>query len=146
MNKKGFTLIEVIASLSIILIIFSLTFSAKTIHSTISNEIQCKSALYDVENLITFSKAYCKKNKTIGKIQVDNMKNKITLSSEGRKVIKKVYLPKEIKINGCNICMKVNSNGLINKGNTIEFKDDKNNLYKITIAAGIDYITVSKVD
>lgn len=146
MRKKGFTLIEVIASLSIILIIFSLTFSVKNINSIMSSKIQNESVLYNVENLIIYGKAYCKKNKMTGEIQVDNKENKIIFINKYREVIKKVYLPKEIKISFSNISMKINSIGLINRGNTIGFKDNKDNFYKITVATGIDCINISKVE
>lgn len=91
MKKKGFTLIEVIASLSIILIIFSLTLSVKDIYSTISNDIESKSALYDVENLLSYSKAYCKKNKKSGEIQIDNIRNRILFEKDGLTTVKKLF-------------------------------------------------------
>ncbi|AOR23925.1 prepilin-type N-terminal cleavage/methylation domain-containing protein [Clostridium taeniosporum] len=145
MKHKGFTLIEVIASLSIILIIFSLTASVKDINSVISNKIEWESVLYDVENLFTYSKAYCKKNKINGEIQVDNIRNKIIFSPNDRKRIKQVILPNWMKIFTKNECMQVKSNGHINQGKTIGFKDYKNNMYEITVLPGIDYININEV-
>ncbi|WP_315080420.1 prepilin-type N-terminal cleavage/methylation domain-containing protein [uncultured Clostridium sp.] len=143
MKKKGFTLIEVIASLSIIIIIFSLTLSIKDIHSTISNDIESKSALYDVENLLSYSKAYCKKNKKNGEIQIDNIRNRILFGENAKKTVKQVVLPEEIKIIGKNDCIQVRSDGHIKQGKTIVFQDNKNNIYKVTIATGIDPINIS---
>ncbi|NFK73988.1 prepilin-type N-terminal cleavage/methylation domain-containing protein [Clostridium botulinum] len=143
MKKKGFTLIEVIASLSIILIIFSLTLSVKDIYSTISNDIESKSALYDVENLLSYSKAYCKKNKKSGEIQIDNIRNRILFEKDGLTTVKKVILPRKIRIISKNDCIQVTSNGHIKQGKTILFQDNKNNIYKVTIATGIDPINIS---
>ncbi|NFG62157.1 prepilin-type N-terminal cleavage/methylation domain-containing protein [Clostridium sp. CMCC3677] len=143
MKKKGFTLIEVIASLSIILIIFSLTLSVKDIHSTISNDIESKSALYDVENLLSYSKAYCKKNRKSGEIQIDNIRNRILFGKDGLTTVKQVVLPRKIRIISKNDCIQVRSNGHIKQGKTIVFQDNKNNIYKVTIATGIDPINIS---
>ncbi|HBJ2622308.1 prepilin-type N-terminal cleavage/methylation domain-containing protein [Clostridium botulinum] len=143
MKKKGFTLIELIASLSIIIIIFSLTLSVSDIHSTISNDIKSKSALYDVENLLSYSKAYCKKNKKNGEIQIDNIRNKILFGENAKKIVKQVDLTGKFKIINKNDCIQVRSNGHIKQGKTIVFQDNKNNIYKITIATGIDPINIS---
>ncbi|GAA0075940.1 hypothetical protein UT300005_03180 [Clostridium sp. CTA-5] len=144
MKKKGFTLIEVVISIAIISIIFTVSISLSKMNSRISNDIKYESVLYEIENIISYSKLYCKKNNTPGEIQIDNKLNEIAFYQKSDNKIKKVTLPKDIRLVMKNESLNIGSNGHIKNGLCITVEDKYNECYDITIRVGVDLVTIKK--
>ncbi|MBW6410928.1 prepilin-type N-terminal cleavage/methylation domain-containing protein [Clostridium weizhouense] len=144
MRKKGFTLIELVISIAIITIIFAVSISLSKMNSRIYNDIRYESLLYEIEDIISYSKAYCKNNNTSGEIQIDNKLNEISFSQNDDKKIKKVTLPKDINLIVKNEILNIGSNGHIKNGLCISVEDKYHECYDITIRVGVDLVTIKK--
>lgn len=144
MNKsKGFTLIETIVSIFIITLIFTVVTSLGLMKNNIENQIEHDSNIYETQNLLTYSKAVCKKEKSRGQIIVNAKNEQISFYN----TLKTTHLVKEIKlschsdclINGMNLYLT--PKGKITSPNTINIKNE-DEIQKVTIGVGIDTIRI----
>ena len=60
--KRGFTLIELTISMTIMIFIFSLALKSKNIMSKAINNIKSSATLSDIYDFLSYSKYYCSKN------------------------------------------------------------------------------------
>ena len=75
MNKmRGFTLIETIISVFILTLVFTTVTSLGSMKNNIEKQIEYDSDIYEIQNLLTYSKALCKKDNSKGHILI-NAKN-----------------------------------------------------------------------
>ncbi|SFC96370.1 type II secretion system protein [Clostridium uliginosum] len=146
MKKKGFTLIEVVVSMAIISILFGATLSLSKMSSNISNDIKFENSLYEIENLLSYAKAYCKKNNMAGEIQIDSSRNQIIFFENSSHVIKRLILPEEAKLTYNKECLDISSRGHIKRGLTILVQDKWSKTHNITIRVGIDLIDIKDND
>ena len=77
--KKGYTLIELIIVLSIMLIFSSLASLGYNFYKNSVEKIKLESTALEVRELLSFSKAYCRKNEITGNILVASDRKSITL-------------------------------------------------------------------
>ena len=144
--KKGYTLIEVIITLSIIAIILSITTLGFNYYKEQVNRIEAKSLLLEIKSLLSLSKAYCRKNNINGNIYLDLNEKKINFSSD--KVMSefidfdKVEVGDEfnIKSNFSNSTITINDEGFITKAGTIELYIGNQKYDELRIAVGMDII------
>lgn len=140
--KKGYTLVELIIVMAILIILLVPTLNLAKSYKTTINRIKGKSVINDLSNLISFSKHYCRHNKVIGKIEVNKIGGEaIFKDMSGRgKVIKCIYLPEGFVFKTVNL-LNVTTEGYI-QSDTIRFLDNDKNAYKLTISTGIDTVNI----
>lgn len=148
--KKGYTLIELIIVLSIIAVISSIT----TINIVKFKEkmeiIEFNSVANEVKSLLSFGKAYCRKNKVSGQILVGNNRKTITfeVTNKNFPITKTIKLNKDIEV-GSNFKVSssitsdnnnITDEGYIKSAGTITLTHKSNKRINITVSVGNDII------
>ncbi|MGG7058670.1 pilus assembly FimT family protein [Clostridium nigeriense] len=148
--KKGYTLIELIIVLSIIAVISSIT----TINIVKFKEkmeiIEFNSVANEVKSLLSFGKAYCRKNKVSGQILVGNNRKTITfeVTNKDFPITKTIKLNKDIEV-GSNFKVSssitsdnnnITDEGYIKSAGTITLTHKSNKRINITVSVGNDII------
>ncbi|MBU3208439.1 type II secretion system protein [Clostridium algidicarnis] len=141
-KKKGFTLIEILITLSLIGITAYITFiPINLVKNNIFNaEVKhCKTSIF---SLVSFSSEYCKGNQKNGYIQLEKKANKISFSVDN-KIVKVMIIPKEYKLTGGRLdnILHVGKDGTVQPG-TISLKDSKGKEHSITIQVGNFYAEI----
>ncbi|WP_195987718.1 type II secretion system protein [Clostridium sp. D53t1_180928_C8] len=138
--KKGYTLIEVILVLAIITILILPTLNIAKSYKDITSRIKGKGIMTEISNLISYSKYYCKHNESYGEIEINNNEGKIIFkdTSEKGTVVKSISLQDGFKFTSNNR-LDINKLGHI-KSDTIRIIDKDGNVYRVTIATGIDTV------
>lgn len=145
--KKGYTLIELIIVLSIMLLLSSLASLGYKFYKNSVEKIKLESITLEVRDLLSFSKAYCRKNEITGNILVASDRKSITFTVENRKApIKKIINLEDSLEIGSNFSgdNKVNEEGFIIKAGSIEVTSSylKKSL-QVKVSVGNDIIRVS---
>jgi len=148
--KKGYTLIELIIVLSIIAVISSIA----TINIVKFKEkmeiIELNSVANEVKSLLSFGKAYCRKNKVSGQILVGKNRKTITFEVTNNEfpITKTIRLNKDIEV-GSNFKVSSSSTsdnnnityeGYIKSAGTITLTHKSNKRINITVSVGNDII------
>lgn len=142
MKKSGFTLIETIASLLILTILFSVVISLSKFGSNLSADMKNAEYVYEIQNLLSYGKSVCSEKNKYGKITVKSNKNEIRFIEGWDNIEKIINLPPEIKIISNDISVLITPNGKISKGNTIKLIDKYGRRQDITIGVGVDLIVI----
>lgn len=149
--KKGFTLIEFIAVLGILSIIFSIGSGGYKLYEGIRYDVEVEKFLYELEDSFCFGREYCLNNYVNGTISLEEYKDKFTIKFKGsngyvnRKDFDKsltlddVYIVSYPYID--NYYIKVD--GMI-IAHTTSFKDRDNNKYQVSINPTFNNIYVGK--
>ncbi|MGG7143667.1 pilus assembly FimT family protein [Clostridium nigeriense] len=148
--KKGYTLIELIIVLSIIAVISSIT----TINIVKFKEkieiIEFNSLANEVKSLLSFGKAYCRRNKVSGQILVGSNRRTITFEVTNKEfpITKTIRLNKDIEV-GSNFKVSssitsdnnnITDEGYIKSAGTITLTHKSNKRINITVSVGNDII------
>lgn len=142
MRKEGFTLVEIIISIFIIIILFNVGISLSKFSNNLSNAIESSSYIYEIQNLLSYGKAVCRNKNEYGKITVKASKNEIRFIEGWDNIEKVVNLPKEMKIISNDTSVLITPNGKISKGSTIKIIDKCGERQDIAIGVGVDLITI----
>lgn len=142
MKKDGFTLIEMIVSIFILLIVFGITTSLSKLNFNIQRNIKYDEYVYEIQNVLSYGKAVCCDKNKYGKITTVAKKNQIRFVEGIDNIEKVIILPKEIKIINDDVSIFIKPNGKIEQGATIKLKDDYGEKRYITIGVGIDRIDI----
>ena len=148
MKKYGFTLIETIISIFILTILFTTGVSLSQLGNKLSHDIENTNYVYEIQNLLSYGKAFCMEKNESGKIIVNVNENKIYFI-DGRENIeskKTINLPKKIRILAKNKNIKIDRDGKITQGNTITLLDNCGERQDITIGVGVDLIDIKDGD
>lgn len=140
-RKKGFTLIETIASISILLIFMSISMSMYKLKTSLENDINTTNYIYEIQNLITYGKSICKEKENYGKIVVSIKDNNVRFVEGFDNIEKKVQLPSNLRVVSQST-VYITPQGKIEKGITISILDKDNKRYNISIGVGIDTINI----
>lgn len=146
--KKGYTLIELIIVLAIISLISSIAMVNIIKVKEDLEVIEFKNSANEVKSLLSFAKAYCRKNKVPGQILIDSDKRIIIFE-----VSDKIYLFKKIvslnkntevasnfkvSSSGTTPNNTVTDEGYIKSAGTIILSYKNNKKIKITVSVGND--------
>ncbi|WP_026886464.1 prepilin-type N-terminal cleavage/methylation domain-containing protein [Clostridium beijerinckii] len=142
MRRDGFTLIETMVSIFIIIILFSVGISLSKFAGNVSKNMDNSEYIYEIQNLLSYSKAVCREKNNYGKITVKVSKNEIKFIEGWDSIEKTVVIPKEIKIISGDISILVTPDGKISRGNTIKIIDNCGVRRDITIGVGVDLISI----
>lgn len=152
--KKGYTLMEIMAVMSIILIISSFGLMAAKFYKRIKRDYLVETAAYEVENMVLLGKEKAIKENTSGEI-VFQLKN--------RELIVKLLLNngyrEESNLSNALIPYSdyseelgeyIKSISISNRGQlsatTIDFKAITGDLYKLTTRVGVDLVVFERVE
>lgn len=140
-RKRGFTLIETIASISILLIFMSISISMYKFKKSLESDINVTNYIYEIQNLITYGKSVCKEKENYGKIVVNKKDNNIRFVENWDNIEKNIDLPNDLKLIS-QFTVYITPQGKLEKGNTISLLDKDKKRYDITIGVGVDIITI----
>lgn len=140
-KRKGFTLIETIANIAIISIIFSVSIPIYKFKTAVKNDIYISSYLYEIQSLITYGKSICKENEEYGKLVVNSKENNVKFIENWHHIEKTIQLPSSIRLVS-QFTIYITPKGKLESGNTISLLDNENNRHDITIGVGVDTITI----
>lgn len=152
MRNKGYALLELILTMSIIMSISAMVFVDFSKLSKLTTEIEGKYYENAIMNLIIKSKNYCRSNEINGRVVFDQERRTIWFQdlTDGAKS-KNIYvvsLPKGYKMEGVSIkdnMIYINANGAARDcAGTIPFKDKNDKLHIITIRVGSSYVDIKK--
>lgn len=140
--KRGYTLIELIIVLAIMLVLMLPTLNISKYYIESIEKIKGKSIINDISNLISYSKYYCRHYSTYGLIEISSSKGKIVFKdTSGRsKTIKTIILEEGFKFVS-NDSLSINKIGNVESA-TIRIMNEKGKLYKVTIATGVDTVNI----
>lgn len=145
--KKGYTLVEVIIVISIILLLSSLASLGYKLYKNSVEKINLESTVLEVRDLLSFSKAYCRNNEITGNILVALDRKSITFTVDNsRAPIKKVIKLEDGLEIGSNFRGNntVNEEGFITKAGTINIRSIYlNKSMELKVSVGNDIIRVS---
>jgi len=140
-KKEGFTLIETIASIAIISILFSISLSMYKFKTTVESDIHISNYLYEIQSLITYGKSICKEKENYGKLVVNTRENNIKFIENWDYIEKEVQLPSSLRLVS-EFTIYITPQGKLERGNTISLLDNENNRHDITIGVGVDTVTI----
>lgn len=151
MKKKGFTLIELVASLSILGIIFSIGSGSYKIYKSTYSDIKVNHALYEIEDTLSYGEIYCKNNKIAGVFYIKQNGNTLIVGLKDRlnNSIKQVKLSDSLFLDmntnpSKGQTLNINSDGKIQSGR-IAFKDVNGKRYELTVRVGANLITIREL-
>lgn len=148
MKKSGYTLIELVMVMTILFLVFTVFLSFNNFEKRILYQIESDYASCEIQDFFTFSKLWCKTNKTYGSIMIHMTERKIYLVSKNHNTIKVVNLPESIDIfvdtesNNKITTIPISKNGRIDKAFTINLKNKLNEVIEITVSVGVDKISI----
>ena len=148
MIKKGFTLIELVVSMSILMIIFSLGMGSYKIYKSIYRDIEINQNLYEIEDTLSYGEIYCKNNKVdcVFFIKQGDLGVIVGIKDRLNKKIRSTQLSNSLKFDENNVnldqmILNINSNGKIQPG-SIKLKDINGKKYELTVRVGVNLITI----
>ena len=140
--KRGYTLIELMIVLAIIVILMLQTLNVSKSYREVIGRIKGKSIVNEISNLISYSKYYCRHYDSYGLIEVNSSEGKITFKDTlGKsKIIKTILLEDGFKFTSNN-SLSINKMGHIDS-DTIRIIDKEGKVYKVTISTGVDTVNI----
>ena len=140
--KRGYTLIELMIVLAIIVILMLPILNVSKSYREVMGRIKGKSIVNEISNLISYSKYYCRHYDSYGLIEVNSSEGKITFKDTvGKsKIIKTILLEDEFKFTSNN-SLSINKMGHIDS-DTIRIIDKEGKVYKVTISTGVDTVNI----
>lgn len=144
--NKGFTLIELLISISIMLILMTFTFITYSGFNRIINRMDVDLFSSSIVNFINNSKQYSRINNCSTNITFDITNEKIYLSANTR-IVKRLYVPKDFKLNTVNTSsgknkINIDNRGITSDACTISYIDRMGGQHNISICVGTAYAEI----
>lgn len=145
--KKGYTLIEIIVTLSIIAILTSVISLGANYYKKTTDKIKNEAILAEVKVFLSFSKAYSRKRNVVTKIYIDENGKFMTIN-EGLNRIKIIEFNSGFSIGSSftNTDIEINSQGFITKSGSFFVYKNYNEIGKVTVSVGNDIIRMYEND
>ncbi|MGL5149942.1 MAG: pilus assembly FimT family protein [Clostridium sp.] len=142
-RKKGFTLIEMMGVIGILVVILTITSSGFLYFKKIQRDLKNDNLIYEIEQMLHYGKQYAMKNSKELNLSIDNGKKYISLvSNEGTQ--KKLTFDDNITLEKVSSGeLRIDSTGSITAGSII-VKQSGEKIGSIKIRVGVDYINVEK--
>lgn len=148
--KKGYTIIELIIVLAIISLISSITAMKITKVKENLEILELKHSANEVKSLLSYAKAYCRKNKVAGQITVGLDRKTITFAVDDReyRISKRITVSKNVEV-GSNFKISssitssnnnITEQGYIKSAGNIKLTHKSKKTIDITISVGNDII------
>ena len=152
MKRKGYVLVELIASLAIISIIFTIGFVGVKIYKNISYEMEKRHLFYEIEDILSYGKKYLNENSKEGVFSIKDKGDKINISVKVKAgnglIVRDVEFKKCISLYNENYVEKktletldINEDGNI-ESKTIYFQDDNGARKILAVSVGGNYTSL----
>ncbi|OOM80031.1 prepilin-type N-terminal cleavage/methylation domain-containing protein [Clostridium sp. BL-8] len=138
MKRRGFTLIETMASIFILTLLFSVGSSLSGLSNKISYNIKGIGYNYEIQDLLSYAKAVCREKNRYGKITITASKNEVRFIEGWDSIEKIIKLPSGMRIISNDISLMITPTGKITRGYTIKILDGLGERHDITINVGVD--------
>ena len=138
MKKAGFTLIEVLITMSIMTIIFGCSLINVKKCASVGNKMEVQVFGSSLVNFIVASKKHCRDSGTGGYMYFLAGKNTIQLSCNSS-VVKKLKMPEgfsDLYINRAGSKIYIDNKGFTSDACTIRFKDRDGVAHYVTVSVG----------
>lgn len=153
MNKKGYTLIEIIAVLAILSIIFSTGYCGYKYFRNKKIELSVNQELYEVEETLSYGLSYCASKKIKGEFVIRDYGNymRVIFKENAGEVIKSTKLDgvlglKNISYYPVERVLEINGDGYITSDTiTLESKESGKE-YELKTAVGVTTISIGNWD
>ncbi|WP_143314369.1 type II secretion system protein [Clostridium sp. HBUAS56017] len=151
MKKRGFTLIEIIAVIGVLSVIFSIGIASIRQFKTRYKQIEISNFLYETIDMISYGKSYCASNDLSGNVKLINNNDylQVYLIADN-KVIKNIKIKEVLRIKPFdneeeirNINLRINEFGYV-EPTTIKFINEKLEEFIITVQVGGNVILVKE--
>lgn len=146
--KKGFTLVELIITLSILLLMTTMSTLGFRGFSSIKNSLKVKEFIYEINDGITYGRLYCIDNNSKGKFEIIESEGISYLRLENASgVINEVKLESALTIDrneNANFSINIESDGKL-ESKTLYLRDKDNNKYKLSITPIVFLVNIKKV-
>lgn len=142
--KKGFTIIELMVTLSIVCIFLSYSLMSIKGYTDITNDIDVNSVDNKIVNFINTSRQYCKINNTRGHVYFIPEQDEIWFLSNSQ-YSQRFYLPVGFKLNPINLStgyITIDQRGFTASACTIKFSDRKDKIHSLTICVGTSNVEI----
>ncbi len=138
MKRCGFTLIETMASIFILILLFSVGSSLSGFSNKLSYKMNGTGYTYEIQNLLSYGKAVCREKNRYGKITTTASKNEVRFIEGWDNIEKIIKLPNGMKIISNDISLMITPTGKITRGYTLKILDELGERHDITINVGVD--------
>lgn len=142
--KKGFTLIETVLTISIILMVTAYGLLKTTDYNKMKVNLDVSLSKSMILALINDGKEYCRMKHSSGYVLFNKDSQIVGFYSEGRKV-DGFNMPSGVKIYNINSDLgkvRIDNTGFTSDACTINLKDNNNNIETITICVGTGYAEI----
>lgn len=148
--KKGSTIIELLAVISIVCIIFSFSYKGFNYFSKIKNDMEVNNFITCLESEMYYAKLFCKKKQRTGLITIktEDCNTELIFTCDGTKEETKFNRVLSVydEVNNQYIkyeSIMINADGYV-ESKTIKFIDCKEKIYVLTIRPGGNKISINK--
>lgn len=150
MKKKGFTLLELIITLNILVLFTTITYTSVRAYNNRKINTKINNYTYEIKTILSYGKSYCRKHKALGNIYIDLNENifKFEVVEKNKEIKKVIYLDKDFSLftNFSRKSNYISKEGYINEAGTISLKYKEKVVREIKIAVGNDIIGVAEGD
>ena len=143
MKKQGFTVLETIISLFIIMTLFSSAVSIGSVETNIYKDIESEGFMYEMHDFLTYAKLRSRIENKPGKLLTIPSENKIYYAYGSSGTAKYITAPGSMEMTSMGTSIPIDSSGRINKAGSIEFQNSFKELKSIKIRVGVDYINLN---
>lgn len=140
--RRGFTMIEVIAVIAILSIIFVFGGASISYYKKLNRDIEVENFLASFKHIITEGKISAIDTESNLKIKIENSNKKIKLMN-GHEELNSIEMPEYIQLNRNGI-IDITSEGQAKADTTILDNTKDKEKYFISIRVGVDYINIEK--
>lgn len=140
--RRGVTIIEVIAVIAILSIIFVFGGSSINYYKRLNRDIEVENFLASFKHIVTEGKISAIDTESNLKIKIENSNKKIKLMNVHEE-INSIEMPEYIQLNRNGI-IDITSEGQVKAGTTILDNTKDKEKYFISIRVGVDYINIEK--
>lgn len=152
-KKKGYTLIELISVIAIMVILIGSGFTVVSSLKHIKDDVEIDNVVYEIYDVLSYAKAYCRRNFYEGEVLIDTQKRTIKFSyidnstSIKTNIIREEKFPKYVDVHTKpeRFNIGVSSMGYLKKSGSIFVSIGKKEKI-ITIAVGNDITNIIDVN
>lgn len=138
--KKGFTLIELIASMAILTILFTFGSISLKYYKNLNEDIRLDNFFVSIKHILSEGKAIAIDEDIGLRISFDNLNKKVKLQ-KGKVHKEMIDIPDYIEVIS-NPNIVISSNGQLQSQTTVLNNIKDNKKYYIKIRVGVDYVNI----